>query len=96
MFGPEGAIQFKNLAGFEAANYVFPLKVTYTTLPSYHIALPAEPVRARILGSIQGTDTENNDRLVLIDLYRVSFEMDGPMPLLNEDLASQPLKGDCP
>lgn len=95
VFGPEGAIQFKNLAGFEAANYVFPLKVTYTTLPSYHIAFLQNQFEPEYWVRFKGTDTENNDRLVLIDLYRVSFEMDGPMPLLNEDLASQPLKGDC-
>lgn len=95
VYGPEGAIEFKNLAGFEAAAYVFPLKVTYTTLPSYHIAFLQNQAEPEFWVRFKGIDTENDDRLVMVDLYRVSFEMDGALPLLNEDLSSISVKGDC-
>jgi hypothetical protein len=97
IYPEEGAIEFlrSQVSAFDAAAYVMPLKVTFTANPSNHIAMLQTKTDPEYWVRYKGIDTLNNDRLVLVDLYRVSFEQSGGMPLIDDEIGGQDLNGEC-
>lgn len=84
-----GALQFLNVGTF-----VQPFKVDYSYAGGTNIALFTQPAPERWL-RFEGINTADNNKAVLIELYRAAFDPSKALDVITEDFGKLELAGAC-